>query len=146
MKKISAFLCVAMFVITALCLSACGRDEAKITGIHAGVTAVGGDGYNSQYADESTLIENDYRLQVGGKYDLTVEYTAYGGSKYPGFSSSEGVKLIFDDGTFEINSPASERFEQCLRYELICLKPCFNSVIIIEADGKYTATVIISAN
>lgn len=116
---------------------------AKITGIKVSVVLPDADNYSDALADGSTLCENDYVLATGKSYQLTVEYTASGGSKFPGFDDINDIELFYDSEIFKITPPNVE-FVQTVRYELVCLRSVNYAAVIVQ-EGEYTASVIISA-
>lgn len=60
---------------------ACGRDNAKITGIRAGIINFGvyGDSYRKDCVDDSTLTDNDYLVKVGERYHIVIQLIFTGG-------------------------------------------------------------------
>ncbi len=125
-------------------LTACGSTTAKIYGIHACVELPeNGNVFSYTLADENTLFENDYVLQYGQTYHLLVAYTAGGGSQYP-VMSVDAIKLYYDDNALEINQPI-ENIDEVICYQLTCKESIAYTAVIIEVDGEYFDTVIISA-
>lgn len=143
MKKIPVVFCTMCVIASAIYFASCGLGYAKITGIKVSVVLPDADNYSDALADSSTLCENDYVLETGKSYQLTVEYTATGGSKFPGFGDINDIELFYDSETFKITPPNVE-FVQTVRYELVCLRSVNYAAVIVQV-GEYTASVIISA-
>lgn len=124
-----------------------GSTEAKIVDIWASVVLPDEENIHSEtLTDKNTLAENDYILEVGKTYNLTVTYIATGGSKYPGFTSTDGINLIYDSEALKIAACEQERwFYSVVRYDLECNYAVSYAAIIVEVDGQYSFTVIISA-
>lgn len=105
MKKLLIFMCALCIWILSFGLSACGSTEAKIVDIWASVVLPDEENIHSEtLTDKNTLAENDYILEVGKTYNLTVTYIAAGGSKYPGFTSTDGINLIYDSEALKITA------------------------------------------
>ena len=125
-------------------LTACGSTKAKIYGIH---TCIGlpenGNVFNYTLADENTPFENDYLLQCGQTYHLLVAYSAGRGSQYP-VMSAKTIKLYYDDNALEINQPF-ESIDEVICYQLTCKNSIAYTAVIVEVEGEYSSTVIISA-
>lgn len=141
MKKLLILLCTIVFSL-GVGLTACGIDEAKVTGIHVAVTLPDADSYSDALENKTTLPENDYTVQVGEKYDLTVELTQYGGSKFAAIAL-DGITLRYDHEIFDIERPTDE-YASVVRYVLTCKRAVYYAAVIVEVS-KYSETVIISA-
>lgn len=143
MKKAFAVIGSLCLLAAPIGLTACGSDEAKIYGIHAAVVSPENDyAFSRALADETTLFEDDYILQNGQTYHLSVGYSASGGSKYP-IMSADKIKLYYDDDALEIEQ-ASKNKGEVIRYRVTCKKAVVNTAVIVEVD-EYSYTVIISA-
>lgn len=133
----------AVIVSALLVLSACGADEAKVTGIEAGITGSNETDYHlSALSDDSTLSENDYVLKVGEPYRLVVGLTYYGGSRQPGLEDADKIKLYFDGDLFQIGEPSTDSGQ--IIYPLECKQNFTYAAILVEESGKYAAEVIVS--
>lgn len=142
MKK-KIFLLFILFLLFSLGLISCGRGYAKITGIYVCVTLPNDDLANTHLLDENTITENDYILQAGKEYDLTVTYTAYGGSRYP-VLFSDNIKLHYDENYFEVSRKSNDKYMQTMRYNLVCKCDIDYAAILVEVDEKYFTSIIIS--
>lgn len=143
MKKLSIFLC-SLCLLMVFGLTACGSTKAKIYGIHSCVgLPENGNVFSYALADENTLFENDYVLECGQTYHLLVAYSAGGGSQYPVMSANT-IKLYYDDNALEINQPF-ESIGEVICYQLTCRESIAYTAVIVEVDGEYSSTVIISA-
>lgn len=151
MKKLILLFC-SLCMILSLSLTACGSTEAKIYGIRAFVGLPEDNGQygitDSPLADKTTLVENDFVLEIGKTYDLLVDYIAGGGSQYP-VLFAENFVLKYAAYIFDI-VPVYD--ENCLGenkplryYNLTCKQATSYSTIIIEANEQYTCNVIVSA-
>lgn len=144
MKRFFIALWSVCVMLLSFSLTACGSTKAKIHGIH---TCVGlpenGKTFSNTLADENTTFENDYILQYGQTYHLLVTYTAGGGSQYP-VLSADNVKLYYDDNVLEIKQPV-ESIDDVICYQFTCKESITCTAVIIEVDGEYTTSVIISA-
>lgn len=144
MKKFSILLC-SLCLLLSLALTGCGSTYAKITGVIAGV---GTDEespfeYNNSLSDTETLSPNDYVLQVGKSYVLAVTYTATGGSRFP-LINPEDIELKYDTEILQIEQ-TSEHIGDVVYYSLTCNKAAAYTAILVEVNGEYFDTVIISA-
>lgn len=100
--------------------------------------------YNSPYADKTTLAKDDYVLEVGKTYYISVGYSAGGGSQYPVITNPESVVFKYDTDALEIQSVTPNDGE-IKHYALICKKTIRYSAILIELD-EYSYTIIVSTN
>lgn len=151
MKKLSLLVCL-ICVFLSMGLTACGSTAAKIYGIEACIDLPENHGVGiveTPLSDKTTLIKNDYILEVEKEYDLRVDYIAGGGSKYPVLFAEDFI-LKYDADIFDIK-PVYD--ENCLAdnkplkyYTLICKRAVLYATIIIEAKEQYSCNVIISAN
>jgi len=147
MKRFSFF--VVIYIVSAFLLLsfvACGSTVCKITGCYGGIVRQGeyySDDAQNPFTDKSTVMENDYLLEVGKAYDLIVSYTATGGSRFP-VMSAENVRLRYDADALEI-SLVSESTGEVLRYGLICKHAVINAAVIAEVYGKYSFCLVITA-
>lgn len=143
MKIFSVLICILCTISLLFGLSACGSDEAKVSGIYVSVVIPDDDNYSDALADGSTAIKNAYALQVGNEYDLTIEYCASGGSKYP-ILTIDDIVLRYNTDIFKITRPA-ENHMQVARFKLTCKYAVDYSAVLIEVR-EYSHSVIISAN
>ena len=133
----------AILVSALLILSACGADEAEVTGIEAGITGPNETDFHlSALSDDSTPSENDYVLKVGEPYRLVVGLTYYGGSRQPGLESADDIKLYYDGDLFQIGEPSTDSGQ--IIYPLECKQDLTYAAILVEESGKYAAEVIVS--
>lgn len=145
MKKVFIALCSVCVLLLSFGLTACGTDEAKVTGIAAGIGTEQNHpfAYGNPFEDKETIIENDYNLQVGESYILGVTFTQYGGSIVRSINT-EVISLKYDAEVLEI-TPPEEKEGMEVYYNLTCKKAVVNTAVIVEVDGEYSDTVIISA-
>ena len=106
-KKLSIFVSFLLLILS-LTLTACGSTKAKVYGIVACIGLPEDDDaaygvYNSPYADKTTLVKDDYVLEVGKTYHILVAYSAGGGSQYPAIANPESVIFNYDTNALEIN-------------------------------------------
>lgn len=147
MKKFAILISILCLTALPFGFTACGSDEATITGIYASIVPPDADNYSDALSNRDTASQNDYILETGKTYHLTVEYTAYGGSKYPGFASTEGINLSYDAEALEITLREQDRFfAQIVRYELVCKRAVDHSAILIEVNGTYCYTLVVCSN
>lgn len=142
MKRFFIGLVAACVMLLTFGLMACGSTKAKVSGIYASVVVSEADAYSDTLADGRTIVENAYALQVGEVYELTVMYTASGGSQYP-VLRIDGITLRYDSETFEISPPTGD-YMTVARYQLTCKRAVDYSAIIFEVDD-YSYSVIVSA-
>ena len=131
MKRFFIALWSVCVMLLSFSLTACGSTKAKIHGIH---TCVG-------LPENGKTFSNI--LQYGQTYHLLVTYTAGGGSQYP-VLSADNVKLYYDDNVLEIKQPV-ESIDDVICYQFTCKESITCTAVIIEVDGEYTTSVIISA-
>lgn len=148
MKNVFIALCTVCAVCVLLLqfrLTACGSDEAKVTGIAAGIGTEQNRPfvYDNPFYDSETITENDYILQVGESYLLGVTFTQYGGSKVSSINT-EIISLKYDTEILAITLP-EEKEGMEVYYNLTCKKSVSYTAVIIEVDGEYFNSVIISA-
>ncbi len=147
MKKFFIFICALCIAVLSFGLTACGTTHAKVVGIMTGVVAEHDRNYSYTYgnplSDNETLVENDYILQVGQNYFLAVTYIQTGGSIIRSITT-ENITLKYDTQVLEITMPEVNEGEEVL-YGLTCKNSVVNTAVIVEVDGKYCETVIISA-
>ena len=145
MKKLLIFMCALCIIVLSFGLTARGTDYAKVTGIMAGVGTEQNPPfvYVNPLADNDTLTENDYNLQIGESYLLGVTFSQYGGSIVCSINT-ETISLKYDAEVLDITPPAENEGMEIF-YNLTCKNPVVNTAIIIEVDGEYSETVIISA-
>ena len=75
--------------------------------------------YNSPYADKTTLAKDDYVLEVGKTYYISVGYSAGGGSQYPVITNPESVVFKYDTDALEIQcGNAKRRRNKALCFDL----------------------------
>lgn len=141
MKKIFVIILLALSLVA---FAACGTDYARVTGIRAGIINFGvdGDSYRQDLVDDSTLIDNDYLVKVGERYQIVIQLTYTEGSIIPGYASAESVKLIYDENLMTIGDPHENL--GYLYYPFECQSEFTCAAILIE-DGKYHTEVIVSA-
>ena len=145
MKKVFIALCSVCVLLLLFSLTACGSDESKVTGIMAGIGTEQNHPfvYGNPFEDNETITENDYVLQVGESYLLGVTFTQYGGSKVRSINT-EIISLKYDAEVLEI-TPPEETEGMEVYYNLTCKKAIVYTTVIVEVDGEYSDTVIISA-
>ena len=148
-KKLSIFVSFLLLIILSLTLTACGSTKAKIYGIVACIGLPEDDDaaygvYNSPYADKTTLVEDDYVLEVGKTYHILVAYSAGGGSQYPVITNPESVIFNYDTDALEIQFVTPNDGE-IKHYALTCKQAIRYSAILIELD-EYSYTIIVSTN
>lgn len=143
-KSLRTINIIAVLLSMSLVFSACGTKDAKVTGIEAGITDHSEDDFHlSAFLDNSTLIKNDYVLNVGEQYSLVVGFAYYGGSRQPGFENADNIKLYYDSDLFQIGEPSTDTGQ--LIYPLECKQDFTYTVILVEWSEKYHAEVIVSA-
>ena len=144
MKRLSIIICTLYLMLLPFGLTACGSDEAKVTGIMAGIGTERNHPfvYGNPFEDNETITENDYILQVGESYLLGVTFTQYGGSKVRSINT-EIISLKYDTEVLEITPPEEKEGAE-VYYNLTCKKSVQYTAVIIEVGG-YSYTVIISA-
>lgn len=127
-------------------LTACGTTEAKVTGIMAGIGTEQNHPfvYGNPFEDNETIADNDYILQVGESYLLGVTFTQYGGSIVRSIIT-DVITLKYDVEVLEITPPEEKEGVE-VYYNLSCKKAVVNTVVIVEVNGEYSDTVIISAS
>ena len=147
MKKVFIALCSCCVVLLSFGLTACGRDFAKIVGIRAGMVETEDPVYSFEYgnplSDNETIAENEYILQVGQNYLLGVTYSQTGGSRVASITT-DGIVIKYDTEILEITLPEKKE-GMTVYYNLTCKKAVVNTAVIVEVDGEYSDTVIISA-
>ncbi len=145
MKRLSIIICTLCLMLLPFGLTACGTTEAKVTGIMAGIGTERNHPfvYGNPFEDNETITENDYILQVGESYLLGVTFTQYGGSIVRSINTKI-ISLKYDVEVLEITLP-EEKEGMEVYYNLTCKKAVVNTVVIVEVDGEYSDTVIISA-
>ena len=145
MKKIFTTLCLFCVLLLPFGLTACGTTEAKVTGIMAGIGTERNHPfvYGNPFEDNETITENDYILQVGESYLLGVTLTQYGGSIVRSINT-EVISLKYDAEVLEITPPEKNE-AMTVFYKLSCKKSVTYTAVIVEVDGEYFDTVIISA-
>ena len=145
MKRLSIIICMLCIILLPFGLTACGSDEAKVTGIMAGIGTERNHPfvYGNPFEDNETITENDYILQVGESYLLGVTFTQYGGSIVHSIVT-DAITLKYDVEILEITLPDEKEGVE-VYYNLSCKKAVVNTAIIVEVSDEYTATVIISA-
>lgn len=146
MKKIFTALCLFCVMLLSFSLTACGTTEAKVTGIMAGIGTEQNHPfvYGNPFEDNETIADNDYILQVGESYLLGVTFTQYGGSIVRSIIT-DVITLKYDVEVFEITPPEEKEGVE-VYYNLSCKKAVVNTVVIVEVNGEYSDTVIISAS
>lgn len=145
MKKIFTALCLFCVMLLSFSLTACGTTEAKVTGIMAGIGTEQNHPfvYGNPFEDNETIADNDYILQVGESYLLGVTLTQYGGSIVRSINT-EVISLKYDAEVLEITPPEKNE-AMTVFYKLSCKKSVTYTAVIVEVDGEYFDTVIISA-
>lgn len=145
MKRLSIIICTLCLMLLPFGLTACGTTEAKVTGIMAGIGTEEHHPfvYGNPFENNETITENDYILQVGESYLLGVTLTQYGGSIVRSINT-EVISLKYDAEVLEITPPEKNE-AMTVFYKLSCKKSVTYTAVIVEVDGEYFDTVIISA-
>lgn len=145
MKKIFTALCLFCVLLLPFSLTACGSTEAKVIGIMAGIGTEQNHPfvYGNPFEDNETITENDYILLIGESYLLGVTLTQYGGSIVRSINT-EVISLKYDAEVLEITPPEKNE-AMTVFYKLSCKKSVTYTAVIVEVDGEYFDTVIISA-
>lgn len=145
MKKYFVTLCAVSIILFSFALTACGSTYAKVVGICA---AVGTNknymfGNDSPFLDRATVTDNDYILEAEQSYLLGIAYIQRGGSRL-NVVNIENITLKYDTEVLAITPPEEKEGAE-VYYNLTCKKAVVNTVVIVEVDGEYSDTVIITA-
>ncbi len=149
MRKPPFIVYTVFLILLSFGLMACGSTYAKVTGVMAGIGTeeMHALEYGNALRDKDTVAENDYLLEIGEDYLLAVTYTASGGSIFP-MISPDAITLKYDAEALQITPPeetsGDDGYYEVVYYRLTCIKAAVNTAVIVEADGEYTCTVIVS--
>lgn len=145
MKRLTVLACALCTMCLSFCLAACGSSFAKVTGIMAGIGTEQNHplAYGNPLRNGQTLIEDDYILQVGQSYLLSVTYTQSGGSRVCGIYADQ-ITLRYDAEALEI-APPDEKEGMSIDYRLTCKKSVAYTAVLVEVGGEYSCILIITA-